>query len=181
MMKNVVVYGDGIIGKLTAIALSDYFNVYIISSSESKTANNNQDRYFSINLLSKFMFIKYGLWEDIHKNISKGYNKIVTWHESLNEDVIFNSRLIATPIIGIIGIIAAPAILAANASLDLKDRLTASELSKACGGKGIAPQEIAGDVAVNGSLGLIFQGTNFSIYPGGNEVPVSTAAEAATN
>ena len=36
MMKNVVVYGDGIIGKLTAIALSDYFNVYVISSNESK-------------------------------------------------------------------------------------------------------------------------------------------------
>ena len=81
----------------------------------------------------------------------------------------------------IIGLIAAPAILAANASLDLKDRLTASELSKACGGKGITPQQIAGDVAVNGSLGFILQGTNFSIYPGGNEVPVSTAAEAATN
>ena len=101
--------------------------------------------------------------------------------KSENEDFIFNSRLIATPIIGIIGIVAAPAILAANATLDLKDRLTASELSKACGGKGIKPQQIAGDVAVNGSIGVILQGTNFSIYPGGNEVPVSTAAEAATN
>ena len=102
MMKNVVVYGDGIIGKLTAIALSDYFNVYVISSNESKTANNNQDRYFSINLLSKFMFIKYGLWEDIHKNISKGYNKIVTWHESLNEDVIFKSSDISFDKLGYI-------------------------------------------------------------------------------
>ena len=102
MMKNVVVYGDGIIGKLTAIALSDYFNVYIISSNESKTANNNQDRYFSINLLSKFMFIKYGLWEDIHKNMSKGYNKIVTWHESLNEDVIFKSSDISFDKLGYI-------------------------------------------------------------------------------
>ena len=102
MMKNVVVYGDGIIGKLTAIALSDYFNVYVISSNESKTANNKQDRYFSINLLSKFMFIKYGLWEDIHKNMSKGYNKIVTWHESLNEDVIFKSSDISFDKLGYI-------------------------------------------------------------------------------
>lgn len=102
MMKNVVVYGDGIIGKLTAIALSDYFNVYVISSNESKTANNKQDRYFSINLLSKFMFIKYGLWEDIHKYISKGYNKIVTWHESLNEDVIFKSSDISFDKLGYI-------------------------------------------------------------------------------
>ena len=102
-------------------------------------------------------------------------------NKSENEDFIFNSRLIATPIIGIIGIVAAPAMLAANATLDLKDRLTASKMSKACGGKGIETKQIVGDVAVNGSLGLILQGTNLSVYPGGEEVPVSTAAEAATN
>ena len=102
-------------------------------------------------------------------------------NKSENEDFIFNSRLLATPIIGIIGIVAAPAMLAANATLDLKDRLTASEMSKACGGNGIETQQIIGDVAVNGSLGLILQGTNLSVYPGGEEVPVSTAAEAATN
>ena len=105
-----------------------------------------------------------------------------TWlNKTENEDLIFNTRLIATPIIGIIGIVAAPAILAANASLDLKDRLTASKLSKACGGEGIETGQIVGDVAINGSLGLILQGTNLSVYPGGEEVPVSTAAEAATN
>ena len=98
-----------------------------------------------------------------------------------NEDFIFNTRLIATPIIGIIGIVAAPAMLAANATLDLKDRLTASKLSKACGGKGIETKQIVGDVAINGSLNLILQGTNLSVYPGGEKVPVSTAAEAATN
>ena len=101
--------------------------------------------------------------------------------KSEKEDFLFNSRLLATPVIGIIGIVAAPAILAANATLDLKDRLTASEISKACGGHGIETRQIIGDVAVNGSLGLILQGTNLSIYPGGEEVPVSTAAEAATN
>ncbi|GIS24013.1 MAG: hypothetical protein CM15mP124_4930 [Alphaproteobacteria bacterium] len=102
-------------------------------------------------------------------------------NKSENEDFIFNTRLIATPIIGIIGIVAAPAMLAANATLDLKDRLTASKMSKACGGKGIETKQIVGDVAINGSLGLILQGTNLSVYPGGEEVPVSTAAEAATN
>lgn len=102
-------------------------------------------------------------------------------NKSSQEDVIFNSRLIATPIIGIIGLIAAPAILAANASLDLRDRLVASDLSKACGGEGIPPAKIAGDVAVNGSLGFILQGSNLSVYPGGDEVPVSTAVEAASN
>lgn len=101
--------------------------------------------------------------------------------KSENENFIFNTRLIATPIIGIIGLVAAPAIIAANATFDLKDRITASEMSKACGGNGIEAYQIVGDVAVNGSLGLIFQGSNLSVYPGGNEVPVSTAAEAATN
>ncbi len=101
--------------------------------------------------------------------------------KSGEEDIIFNSRIIATPIIGIIGLIAAPAILAANASLDLRDRLVASDLSKACGGEGIPPTKIAGDVAVNGSLGFILQGSNLSVYPGGEEVPISTAAEAASN
>ena len=105
----------------------------------------------------------------------------VMLNKTENEDFIFNTRLIATPIIGIIGIVAAPAMLAANATLDLKDRLTASKMSKACGGKGIETRQIVGDVAINGSLGLILQGTNLSVYPGGEEVPVSTAAEAATN
>ena len=107
--------------------------------------------------------------------------KIMLKESSESEDSIFNTRIIATPIIGIIGLVAAPAILAANVSLDLKDRLTASKLSKTCGGKGIEAEKIIGDVAVNGSLGMILQGANLSIYPGGEEVPVSTAAEAATN
>ena len=115
-------------------------------------------------------------FDDTNSSLCK---KMLT--KSENEDFIFNSRLIATPIIGIIGIVAAPAILAANATLDFRDRLTASEMSKACGGSGIDTKQIVGDVAVNGSLGLILQGTNLSIYPGGEEVPVSTAAEAATN
>ena len=123
----------------------------------------------------------------VKNNFKKEYNEKnsdlckTMLNKSENEDFIFNSRIIATPIIGIIGIVAAPAILAANATLDLKDRLTASEMSKACGGKGIETKQIIGDVAVNGSLGFILQGTNLSVYPGGEQVPVSTAAEAATN
>ena len=123
----------------------------------------------------------------VNNNFSNEFDEInsdsckIMLNKSEDEDFIFNSRLIATPIIGLIGIVAAPAILAANATLDLKDRLTASEMSKACGGKGIETKQIVGDVAINGSLGLILQGTSLSVYPGGEEVPVSTAAEAATN
>ena len=123
----------------------------------------------------------------VNNNFKNEFNDTNTYfckdmlNKSENEDFIFNTRLIATPIIGIIGIVAAPAVLAANATLDLKDRLTASKMSKACGGKGIETRQIVEDVAINGSLGLILQGTNLSVYPGGEEVPVSTAAEAATN
>ena len=143
-----------------------FFSLFILSACASETAkmahkvNNNFANEFddTNNLTCKVMLNK-----------------------TENEDLIFNTRLIATPIIGIIGIVAAPAMLAANATLDLKDRLTASKMSKACGGKGIETRQIVGDVAINGSLGLILQGSNLSVYPGGEEVPVSTAAEAATN
>ena len=97
------------------------------------------------------------------------------------EDYLFNGRMIATPIIGVIGLLSAPIILAANVSLDVKDRLSASEMSEECGGEAIDNKKIAQDVAVNGSLGFLLQGTNIAIYPGGEEVPVSTAAEATRN
>ncbi len=98
-----------------------------------------------------------------------------------NEDLIFNTRIIATPIIGFLGILAAPALLVANMSLDVNDRLSASKLSEDCGGVPIDTTKIAGDVAVNGTIGLVLQGSNLSIYPGGEEVPISAAAEASSN
>ena len=98
-----------------------------------------------------------------------------------SEDLFFNGRMISTPIIGIIGLFSAPLILAANVSLDVKDRIAASDMSETCGGEAIDNTKIAQDVAINGSLGFLLQGTNISVYPGGEEVPVSTAAEAARN
>ena len=63
----------------------------------------------------------------------------------------------------------------------LKIDLSASDMSETCGGEAIENRKIAQDVAVNGSLGFLLQGSNISVYPGGEEVPVSTAAEAASN
>ena len=79
-MKNIVIYGDGIIGKLTAVVLSDFFNVYLVINKKHKSFEKKQARYFSINLLSKFMFMKYRLWDDIKKNSIIGYDEILTWH-----------------------------------------------------------------------------------------------------
>lgn len=101
-MKNIVIYGDGVIGKLTAVALSDFFNVYLVINKKSKSLENKQARYFSINLLSKFMFMKYRLWDDIRKNSIIGYDEILTWHESLSEDILFRSRDIAFDKLGYI-------------------------------------------------------------------------------
>lgn len=94
------------------------------------------------------------------------------------EDRLFNSRIIATPLIGVLGILAAPALLAMNASLDIKDRATASRINKACGGKHIGALKIVENVAINSSIGLVLQGTNLSVYPGGEQVSVTAAAEA---
>ncbi len=101
-MKNIVIYGDGIIGKLTAVVLSDFFNVYLVINKKSKSLDKKQARYFSINLLSKFMFLKYRLWDDIQKNSIIGYDEILTWHEALSEDILFRSRDVAFDKLGYI-------------------------------------------------------------------------------
>ena len=98
-----------------------------------------------------------------------------------NEDYVFNGRMIATPIIGVLGLFAAPLVLAANVSLDVKDRLVASNMSENCGGEAIENKKIAQDVVVNGTLGFLLQGSSISVYPGGEEVPVGVAAEATSN
>ena len=139
--------------------------IFTLSSCASETAkmahqiNNDKENIFNLKDSPECLNIK-------DKSVEK-------------EDKIFNSRLIATPLMGVLGVVAAPALLAANLSFDLKDRLSASQLSKVCGGNGIDKTKIASDVAINGSLGFILQGSNLSIYPGGEQVPVSTAAEVA--
>ena len=54
-------------------------------------------------------------------------------------------------------------------------------MSENCGGEAIENKEIAQDVVVNGTLGFLLQGSNISVYPGGEEVPVGVAAEATSN
>ena len=97
------------------------------------------------------------------------------------EDYVFNGRMLATPLVGFLGLFTAPLILAANVSLDVKDRLVASQMSENCGGDAIENKKIAQDVVVNGTLGFLLQGSNVSVYPGGEEVPVGVAAEATRN
>jgi 2-octaprenylphenol hydroxylase len=46
--------------------------------------------------------MKYSLWDDIQKNSIIGYDEILTWHESLSEDILFRSRDIAFDKLGYI-------------------------------------------------------------------------------
>ncbi len=101
-MKNILIFGDGIIGKFSALVLSSYYKVYVVSKNQKKNKENNQERFFSINLLTKYMLIKYGLWNHMHKEKVFGYSKIITWHEYLPEDVIFNSSDISFDRLGYI-------------------------------------------------------------------------------
>lgn len=101
-MKSLLIHGDGIIGKLSAIVLSRHYKIYLVPKSKINNNKHNQKRFFSINLLTKFMLIKYGLWSHIHTDKIFGYNKIITWHESLSEDVIFDSSDISFDRLGYI-------------------------------------------------------------------------------
>ena len=60
--------------------------------------------------------------EDCKQSISK----------TNTEDYVFNGRMLATPIVGVLGLFTGPLILAANVSLDVKDRLVASKMSESC-------------------------------------------------
>jgi|TARA_B110000858_G_scaffold194638_1_gene249417 2-polyprenylphenol 6-hydroxylase len=102
-MKNILIIGDGIIGMLSAIVLSAiYQNVYLIRSSKKKYHQTKIDRFFSINLLTKYFFIKNGIWEDITMSNPQPYNKIVTWDDKIEKDLIFESSSISYDNLGYI-------------------------------------------------------------------------------
>ena len=51
---RVLVSSDGIIGMLASIVLSEHFDEVYLVKNKSNKHNQNINRYFSINLLSKF-------------------------------------------------------------------------------------------------------------------------------
>ena len=95
-MKKILIVGDGIIGMLTALSLSANNNeVYLIKNKLEKRKKTTLDRFFSINLLSKYMLMKYEVWEDIFHQGVREYSSIVTWDDTDKNDVIFNSSSIS--------------------------------------------------------------------------------------
>jgi len=101
-MKNIAILGDSLIGLLSALVLSkNKNNIYIFRNTQEDSERENIERYFSINLLSKYMFMKSGIWENIESNGIQPYKKIITWSDTGNE-VIFNSKSISYDYLGYI-------------------------------------------------------------------------------
>jgi len=101
-MKNIAILGDSLIGLLSALVLSkNKNNIYIFRNTQEDSERENIERYFSINLLSKYMFMKSGIWENIKPDGIQPYKKIITWDDTGNE-VTFNSRSISYDYLGYI-------------------------------------------------------------------------------
>ena len=102
-MKNTLIIGDGIIGMLSAIVLSRiYKNIYLVKSSKKKHYKSKIDRFFSINLLSKYFFMKNNIWEDIITSNPRSYNKIITWDDKIEGSLLFESSSISYDSLGYI-------------------------------------------------------------------------------
>ena len=102
-MKNTLIIGDGIIGMLSAIVLSRiYKNIYLVKSSKKKHYKSKIDRFFSINLLSQYFFMKNNIWEDIITSNPRSYNKIITWDDKIDGSLLFESSSISYDSLGYI-------------------------------------------------------------------------------
>ena len=102
-MKNILIIGDGIIGMLSAIVLSNiYKNVYLVKSSKKKHYASKIDRFFSINLLSQYFFMKNNIWADIAVSKPQSYNKIITWDDKIDSSLVFESSSISYDSLGYI-------------------------------------------------------------------------------
>jgi 2-octaprenylphenol hydroxylase len=102
-MKNILIIGDGIIGMLSAIVLSNiYKNVYLVKSSKKKHYASKIDRFFSINLLSQYFFMKNDIWADIAVSKPQSYNKIITWDDKIDSGLVFESSSISYDSLGYI-------------------------------------------------------------------------------
>ena len=102
-MKNILIIGDGIIGMLSAIVLSSiYKNIYLVKSSKKKHYASKVDRFFSINLLSQYFFMKNNIWEDIIASNPRPYNKIITWDDKIEDSLLFESSSISYDSLGYI-------------------------------------------------------------------------------
>ena len=96
-MKNIAIIGGGIIGMLSALVASKYdYKVIILDTKKQDSGILFPERYFSINLLSKYIFMKHGVWDDLNSKHIYPFNKIVAWDAAASSSVTFNSEIISS-------------------------------------------------------------------------------------
>ena len=76
--------------------------IYLVKSSKKKHYKSKIDRFFSINLLSKYFFMKNNIWEDIITSNPRSYNKIITWDDKIEGSLLFESSSISYDSLGYI-------------------------------------------------------------------------------
>ena len=102
-MKNIIIVGGGIIGMLAAIITSKHnHKVTILDTQKIDAKKTFVERYFAINLLSKYVFMKIGIWDYIKKKGMCPFNKIVAWDATASSLVTFNSKIISYDYLGYI-------------------------------------------------------------------------------
>ncbi len=96
-MKKILILGDGIIGHLVALTLTKFgHKIYILKSESVKASNDN--RYFSLNLLSKYFLSSLKTWPSKKNSIS--YKKIKTWDEETQKKLYFDCSDISFDCLG---------------------------------------------------------------------------------
>jgi len=102
-MKNIIIVGSGIVGMLAAIITSKHnYKVTILDTQKIDAKKPFVERYFAINLLSKYVFMKIGIWDYIKKKGMCPFNKIVAWDATASSLVTFNSKIISYDYLGYI-------------------------------------------------------------------------------
>mgnify|MGYP006090375079 CR=1 FL=1 len=102
-MKNIGIIGDGITCMLSALALSLHNkSILIFADQNKKTSKTSSERHFSINLLSKHMLIKLGIWDKIKSSDITEYSKITTFDQPSKSFITFDSSLISYDYLGYI-------------------------------------------------------------------------------
>jgi len=102
-MKSIGIIGDGITSMLSALALSLHNkSILIFTDADKKISKSSSERYFSINLLSKHMLIKLGIWDKIKSSDIRAYSKITTFDRPSKSFITFESSLISYDYLGYI-------------------------------------------------------------------------------
>ncbi len=102
-MKNIVITGGGIIGMLSALIISKFnYKIIILDTQKEDELISFPERYFSINLLSKYIFMKCGIWNELNTKHIYPFNKIIAWDSAASSTVTFSSKTISYDYLGYI-------------------------------------------------------------------------------